>query len=135
MIRQILWYTRGMKHHPRGFSVRGLVQSFKNAARGFRVLLWNEYNLYLQILAAVGITILGFAVELTWYEWALQSAVIGLVIFSELINTAIEKTMDLVHPEYDDRVRDIKDLAAGSVLFIVLVSLTTGAFIYLPKFF
>ena len=124
-----------MKHHRTGFSMKGLINSFKNAARGFKVLLWNEYNLYLQITAAILVTILGWDVGLTWYEWALQSAVIGLVIFSELVNTAIEKTMDLVHPAYDERVRDIKDLAAGAVLFIVLVSLTTGAFIYLPKIF
>ena len=41
--------------------------------------------------------------------------------------------MDLVQPDYDERVRDIKDLASAAVLFMVLVSITTGLFIYLPK--
>jgi diacylglycerol kinase len=41
--------------------------------------------------------------------------------------------MDLVQPEFDYRVRDIKDLSSGAVLFMVLVSISTGLFIYFPK--
>lgn len=122
-----------MKNYHSGFSIAGIIRSFKNSLRGFKVLLRNEYNLYIQIAFAVFATVCGFIFEISFTEWAIQSAVIGLVIFSELVNTAIEKTMDLVQPEYDERVRDIKDLSSGAVLFMVLVSITTGLFIYLPK--
>ena len=122
-----------MKNYKKGFTLRGIIKSFRNSLRGFRVLLQNEYNLYIQISFALCATVFGFIFEISYTEWAIQSAVIGLVIFSELVNTAIEKTMDLVHPEYDDRVRDIKDLSSAAVLFMVMVSLTTAWFIYLPK--
>lgn len=122
-----------MKNYHSGFCLAGIIRSFKNSLRGFRVLLNNEYNLYIQIGFGVIATVVGFLFQISFTEWAIQTAVIGLVIFSELVNTAIEKTMDLVHPEYDERVRDIKDLASGAVLFMVLVSVTTGLFIYLPK--
>jgi diacylglycerol kinase (ATP) len=122
-----------MKNYHSGFSLRGIIQSFKNSLRGFRVLLKNEYNLYIQIGAGIIVTIIGFILTLTNTEWAIQTAMIGLVIFSELVNTAIEKTMDLVHPEYDERVRDIKDLSSGAVLFMVLVAVASGLFIYVPK--
>jgi len=122
-----------MKNYYSGFDVSGIIRSFKNSLRGFRVLLRNEYNLYIQIGFAVIATICGFLFEINFTEWAIQTAIIGLVIFSELVNTAIEKIMDLFHPEHDERVRDIKDLASGAVLFMVLVSITTGLFIYLPK--
>lgn len=122
-----------MKNYDSGFSLSGIIRSFKNSLRGFKVLLKNEYNLYIQIAFAILATICGFIFQISFTEWAIQTAIIGLVIFSELVNTAIEKTMDLVQPEYDERVRDIKDLSSGAVLFMVLVSITTGLFIYIPK--
>lgn len=122
-----------MKNYDSGFCLKGIGRSFKNSVRGFHVLLKNEYNLYIQLSAGVIVTIVGFLFDISYTEWAIQTAIIGLVIFSELVNTAIEKTMDLVQPEYDERVRDIKDLSSAAVLFIVLVSITTGLFIYLPK--
>ena len=96
-------------------------------------MLKNEYNLYIQIVVAMMVTVLGFIMKISLLEWALQTTIIGLVIFSELVNTAIEKIMDMVQPEYDERVRDIKDLASASVLFMVAVSVFVGCFIYLPK--
>ena len=122
-----------MKNYDSGFSLYGVMRSAKNSLRGFRVLMRNEYNLYIQLFFAVVAIVFGFIFNINLTEWAIQITVIGLVIFSELVNTAIEKTMDLVQPEYDERVRDIKDLASGSVLFMVLVSIATGLFIYLPK--
>lgn len=122
-----------MKNYPTGFSIQGIVRSFKNALRGFLVLLSLEYNLYIQIGFGVAAVVLGFIFDITPLEWGIQTTVIGLVIFAELVNTAFEKTMDLVHPEYNEKVRDIKDLASASVLFMVLVSLCVGGFIYIPR--
>ena len=122
-----------MKNYDSGFSLRGIIKSFRNSLRGFRVLLRNEYNLYIQIGFGLLATLLGFIFAISPVEWAIQSTVIGLVIFSELVNTAIEKIMDFLQPEYDERVRDIKDLASGSVLFMVLISIATGLFIYVPE--
>jgi undecaprenol kinase len=122
-----------MKNYHSGFSLSGVIRSFKNSLRGLRVLLRHEYNLYIQIGFAGIAVIFGFLFDINFTEWAIQTVVIGLVIFSELVNTAIEKTMDLVQPEFDYRVRDIKDLSSGAVLFMVLVSISTGLFIYFPK--
>lgn len=126
-------YTIVMKNYHSGFGFYGVLRSAKNSLRGFRVLMQNEYNLYIQLFFALVAIIFGFIFDISLTEWAIQITVIGLVIFSELVNTAIEKTMDLVQPEYDERVRDIKDLASGSVLFMVLVSIAAGLLVYLPK--
>lgn len=122
-----------MKNYDAGFSLKGIAKSFKNSLRGLRVLLRHEYNLYIQIGFGALATVFGFIFAISSVEWAIQSTVIGLVIFSELVNTAIEKIMDLLQPGYDERVRDIKDLASGSVLFMVLIAVATGLFIYIPK--
>ena len=122
-----------MKNYHHKFTFYGLYKSFTHAFRGFFVLLRYEYNLYIQLLFALFAIVIGFLFHISFLEWAIQTTSIGLVIFSELVNTAIEKTMDLVHPGYDERVRDIKDLAAGTVLFTVSIALASAAFIYIPK--
>lgn len=122
-----------MKNYPHRISFRGLVASFRHAFRGVSVLFRHEYNLYIQIACAICATILGFFFAISLHEWAIQTTVIGLVIFSELVNTAIEKIMDMVQPDYDARVRDIKDLASASVLFMVAIAIAVGLFIYVPK--
>ena len=124
-----------MKNHTHEFSFHGLQRSFKNAFRGFFLLLKYEYNLYIHLFFALCVTIAGIIFDISTVEWAIQTMAIGLVIFSELVNTAFEKTMDLVQPEYDKRVRDIKDLAAGTVLFTVGIAIAAASFIYLPKIF
>lgn len=124
-----------MKNYPEKLTLKGVIRSFKHSFRGVRILLRSEYNLYIQIVFAIFAIILGFYFEISLDEWAIQTTGIGLVIFSELVNTAIEKIMDMVQPEYDERVRDIKDLASGAVLFMVGISVAVGLFIYIPKVF
>ena len=123
------------KNHPERISLHGIIRSFTNAFHGFRVLLRHEYNLYIQITIAILISFLGWYLSISPIEWMIQGTAIGLVIFSELVNTAIEKIMDLVHPSYDKRVKDIKDMAAASVLFTVAIAVTVGCIIYIPKLF
>lgn len=121
------------KNYAGRISIAGIVNSFRNAGNGVRVLLRHEYNLYIQIAIAVLVTGAGFYFSISRFEWMIQATAIGLVIFSELMNTAIEKVMDLLYPEDDDRVKDIKDMAAASVLFTVAIAVTVGLFIYLPR--
>jgi|AntAceMinimDraft_5_1070358.scaffolds.fasta_scaffold166465_1 diacylglycerol kinase len=122
-----------MKNYNQKFSVNGIIKSFRNALRGFLILLKFEYNLYIQIGFACVAVLFGIFFNISLTQWAVQTTVIGLVIFAELTNTAFEKTMDLVHPEYSEQVRDIKDLASATVLFMVLVSVLVACFIYLPQ--
>lgn len=122
-----------MKNYSKRISIRGLIKSFSHAFRGFLVLLEHEYNLYIQIGFGLLAIACGFYFKISPHEWAMQTTVTGLVIFAELMNTAFEKSMDLLHPDIDRRVKDIKDLASASVLFMVIIAVAVGLFIYIPK--
>lgn len=52
------------------------------------------------------------------------------VLAAEIFNTAIEKICDLIHPEFDERIRFIKDVSAGAVLLMAIVSVAVGVFVY-----
>ena len=120
-------------HQQGGLTFKNIINSFRNAFRGLVLLAKYEYNLYIQTVFAIIAIAFGFIFGISSVEWMVQIIVIGLVLFSELINTSIEKIMDLVQPEYNEKVRDIKDLAAGSVLFTSLISVSVGLIIYIPK--
>lgn len=59
---------------------------------------------------------LGIATKLTSVEWSVLFSAVFLVIITELINTAIEKTVDLVTTDYHILAKQAKDIAAGAVL-------------------
>jgi undecaprenol kinase len=59
--------------------------------------------------------------------WALVALCAALVLAAELINTALERVLDGLHPERAEFVREAKDCAAGAVLVISLGSVLVFA--------
>lgn len=51
----------------------------------------------------------------------------------ELLNTAIERVVDLATEEYHPLAKQAKDIAAGAVLVYAIVSVIIGGVILLPK--
>lgn len=80
--------------------------------------LW-AYIALLPILIGIGVW-----VKLTYIAWAVVIIICFLVIAIEVLNTALEATVDSISFQYNIKVKKIKDIAAGATLTI-----TTGAFI------
>ena len=49
------------------------------------------------------------------------------------VNSAIEALCDKVSPEYDEAIKHTKDLAAGAVLILAVMSVIVGLLIFVPK--
>lgn len=77
------------------------------------------------ILAAMAVCA-GFVLHLSVLEWVAVIICIGLVITAEILNTCIEKLCDLYSTDYSNRIREIKDLAAGAVLAASLTAFITA---------
>jgi diacylglycerol kinase (ATP) len=56
-----------------------------------------------------------------------------LVLGTELINTAIEATIDLVSPDYHPLAKVAKDTASASVFVYSLVAFIIGCMIFIPR--
>jgi len=97
-------------------------------------LIKNEHNAWIHIFLLIVSVFLGFYFEVDNPEWCLILLCIGAVLAMETINTAIEKIANFIQPEYDEKIKDIKDLAAGAVLIVAIISLVIGLIIFLPKF-
>jgi diacylglycerol kinase len=118
--------------HP--FSFNGRLKSFGYAFNGLKVLLKNETNAVIHLIAGIVAVILGFVFDLKPLEWIAIVFAIGFVFSMELINTAIEEIADFISPKRDERIKKIKDLSAAGVLISAIIALITGLIIFLPKF-
>lgn len=108
-------------------------KSFGYALRGIGIAARTEQNLQIHIVAMVTVTIAGIILNVSHTEWMILITCFGIVISAELVNSAIEKLVDLVSPEYNNKAGVIKDIAAGAVLILALSSAIIGCIIFIPK--
>ena len=59
--------------------------------------------------------------------WALVAVTVALVLALELINSALEAVIDLLHPGIHPSVKIAKDMLAGAVLTTSIAALVVGA--------
>ena len=115
------------------FSIIARIKSATHAYRGLKVFLSTTHNAWGHIFFAVLAIYLGFILEISSMEWVMIVFTIGLVMITEIINTAIEIDIDLTSPEYHPYARDTKDVAAAAVAISVIVAGIVGLIIFLPK--
>lgn len=111
---------------------RKQIYSFKYAFAGLSIML-KDYNIYIHIPAAFLAIGSSWWFELSYLEWIAIFSAIVLVWITEILNTALEKLVDLVSPEKNKLAGQIKDLAAGSVLIAAFYALLVGIFIFSKK--
>jgi diacylglycerol kinase (ATP) len=115
------------------FSIKSRIGSFKFAFRGLVILIKNEHNARIHLFAAFVAITAGIILNITALDWALILIVIGLVFITELINSSLESLSDHVKPEFNEAIRNVKDYAAAAVLISAIISITTGALIFIPR--
>ncbi|MGO4819303.1 diacylglycerol kinase family protein [Flavobacterium sp. W22_SRS_FP1] len=112
----------------------GRLKSVSFAFKGAVKLITTEHSIMVQFSIGILLTIAGFYFGITKTEWLFQTMAIGLVMSIEGLNTAVEKIADFIHPNYDEKIGFIKDIAAGAVLFAAITAVIIGLIIYIPKF-
>ena len=112
---------------------RTWIDSVKDCIRGISYTFKTENNFKREILLGIIVIICGFFLKLSLIEWVIIILLINTVLVGELINTALERTVDLYTKEYNEIARAIKDAASGSVLVICTSSAIIGLLIFIPK--
>ena len=112
---------------------KGRLRSIRIALDGLMRLIRTEPNMQVHVVAALLVTATGFFFEISSTEWVLQCLAIGLVVSMEAINTALEELANKVESKPDPQIKQVKDFAAGAVVFSALIALIVGLLIYMPK--
>jgi diacylglycerol kinase len=109
-----------------------LWSSFRSAGAGWRQALHSERNLKIHLLATAIVCLLCWILRLSRIDVCLVVVSVALVWITELLNTAIERVVDLVSPEHSVPARDAKDISAAAVLTAAVGAVAIGLLVFGP---
>lgn len=112
-----------------------LLKSFSFAVYGIMTAIKTERNMRIHLSCTVIVIGCSFYFSITKIEWLFILFAIGGMLALELVNTAIERVVDLVTNEYHPLAKQAKDLAAGAVFIYMILSVVIGLVILLPYLF
>lgn len=116
------------------FSLHARIKSFHYAFEGVFQFFRTGHNALLHLLATIGVIIMALVVGVTQTEAIALLIAVSLVWITEMLNTCIEKALDIITEEYHPKIKIIKDISAGAVLVAAIAALTIGLFVFIPKF-
>ncbi len=103
------------------YSIQGLVHGYKN-----------EQSLWLHGISSILAIILGIILNISFNQWAIILIALVVVLAVELLNTAIEATVDLVTKEIHPLAKVAKDSASAAAFVSSIVATIICLFIFIP---
>lgn len=116
-----------------GERMHSFLRSFVFAFAGLLYGITAERHVKFHILAMVIVVVAGIWTGLSSIEWMILIILFAGMISLELMNTAIERTVDLVTLERHPLAKAAKDVAAAAVLVFAMACVVIGCIIFLPK--
>ncbi len=110
-----------------------LYKRFGYAFQGIFNTIRTERNIKIHCVAAILVTIFGIWLQISKTEWMICFILFGLILALELVNTAVEATVDLFTEERKPLAKKAKDAAAGAVLVAAIFAAVIGILIFIPK--
>lgn len=116
------------------FKSQNFKSKIQNASHGINLALRAEKNLRVHMVFATFVIIAGLIFHVSFVKLCILLLTIGLVVLSEMINSAIEFAVDALYKnKYSRLVKFAKDISAGAVLFIAFISVVIGILIFVPE--
>ncbi|NLM20531.1 MAG: diacylglycerol kinase family protein [Peptococcaceae bacterium] len=106
------------------------MQSLKSACRGIVYTFKTEKHMRFHFFVALLVIIFGFILRITKMHWLFIIYAIGSVLVSELINTSLERAIDLAKPSVHPLAGIAKDIAAGAVLITAIQAVIIGIVVF-----
>lgn len=108
-------------------------RKFSYAVRGFVLSLKEEKSLVVHSIFGIITLIVSAILQLSPIKWAIIIFLIGLIISSELMNTAIENVVDMVSFKFNFNAKKIKDVSAAATLVLAITAIIIGLLIFIPQ--
>jgi undecaprenol kinase len=107
-------------------------KSFSYAMRGLRYAIRKEKNFQNELVVAFVVFLMMIYFHMRRTEIIVLLLVIASVLILELLNTIMERVVDILKPRVHPYARLIKDLMAGVVLISSIFAIIIGIIIFLP---
>lgn len=103
-----------------------LKESFRIAFKGLFHGLYYERNSKIQLVVASIVIVVSIFLRIPKFEFLLILSACLLVIMLELVNTSIEKLLDVLYPKQHPEIGLVKDIMSGVVLLASILSIIIG---------
>ena len=103
-------------HERMGFALAGLVEAYRRES---------SFRIHVSTLAVALIVLLAVRPAPVW--WAAIAIVAVLVLAFEMLNSALEGLIDLLHPAIHPEIQAIKDMASAAVMIAGVGALAVAA--------
>ena len=115
------------------FGFKRIISSVKNSWNGLKVAYKNEQSMYIHLVCTIILLLFSFFLKISMIQWLIIIAIIGLTLVVELLNTAIESTVDLVTKEFHPLAKVAKDTASAAEFVLSVTSAVIALMIFIPK--
>ncbi len=112
--------------------LRQFTKSLSFALRGLKYVLRNEKNFQNELAIGLLVVMAMIYFDVTRAEMVVLVIVIMAVLIMELVNTIMERVVDILKPRVHPYARLIKDLMAASVLLTSILAIIIGLLIFIP---
>lgn len=110
-----------------------IIKAFANAFNGIKYFFLHEKNGKIQLCVASIVVFVAAGMDVSTMQWIALLFCIAMVLAAEMMNTAIEHLCNMIQEEYHPVIKIVKDVSAGAVLFISIISAIIGCIIFIPK--
>ncbi len=107
-----------------------ILKGFGCAFCGIGRCIREEWHFRFHLVVAAYVTVFSPRFALSRAEWAVLVLTFGVVLALELVNSAVERTLDRISTERHPLIGAAKDMAAGAVLLAAILSLAVAACLF-----
>lgn len=112
---------------------KNFLEAWKNAMNGIIYAIKTQYNIRKQLIIGALVILFSLLLNLSKIEFLILIFTIVLVIFAEMVNTAIETTVDLYIDTYHPKAKIAKDVAAGGVVITAINAIIIAYFLFFDR--
>ncbi len=113
---------------------RNLLNKCKYTLQGLKYCFENESSFLIVALCCCIIIVLGIAFDIDFLEWVISFGSMGLIMVVEVLNTAIEATVDMVTKEYNEYAKIAKDCGSAATGIMSVLATVVNMVIFIPYF-
>ena len=114
--------------------VRNILNKCKYSYQGLAYCFQNESSFLIEAISACLVIIMGIVFDITFLEWVISFGSLCLITIIELLNTAIEATVDMVTQDYNEYAKIAKDCGSAATGIMTLLAVLVNLIIFVPYF-
>lgn len=111
-------------------TLKRLYKKFVYPCRGFVYLIRRELSFQIEVAVFVLVVLAAWVLGFSPHDWTVLLVVSAMVLASEVVNTVLERVLDLIEPRLSIHVALLKDLLSLAVLIASGVAFVVGFILF-----